>query len=73
MVLQQWSKCAEVIPVETNIVIWKPAAMGSAAMVEWLSERGVRCFPFGPEYVRFVFHRDITEQHMLRLFDIVKD
>ena len=71
--LQQWSKCAEVIPVETNIVIWKPVAMGSAAMVEWLNERGVRCFPFGPEYIRFVFHRDISEHHMQQLFQIVKD
>jgi threonine aldolase len=71
--LQQWSKCAEVIPVETNIVIWKPAAMGSAAMVEWLNERGVRCFPFGPEYIRFVFHRDILEDQMQQLFQIVKD
>jgi len=71
--LKAWKGCAEVIPVETNIVIWKPAAMGSAEMVELMSQRGVRCFPFGPDYVRFVFHRDITESMMELLFEALKD
>ncbi len=50
------------MPVETNILIWKPKGGVAAPVVEILKEKGIPCFPFGVEWIRFVFHRDISEE-----------
>ncbi|MFM7618958.1 MAG: threonine aldolase family protein [Bacteroidota bacterium] len=56
-------KLAQVtMPAETNILIWKPKGGESSPVVELLKANGILCFPFGNEWIRFVFHRDITNE-----------
>jgi threonine aldolase len=59
--------CAEIMPVETNIVIWRPTSNSSAEMIEKLSPLGIKCFPFGPNWIRFVFHRDVSAEQVQEL------
>lgn len=52
----------EVLPVETNIVIFGTAGEQQAKRYsDRLNAAGIRCMPFGPDHVRFVLHRDIDE------------
>lgn len=52
-----WVK--QVLPVETNIVIFE--VEDSAAVAAKLAAQGVRCQPFSPTLVRLVTHLDITD------------
>lgn len=50
----------EVVPPETNIVLFRPRTPGTAAQVAAsLAERGVRCGDMGADLVRFVLHLDV--------------
>ena len=66
-VLSAMPYCAEIMPVETNIVIWRPTSNSSAEMIEKLTPLGIKCFPFGPQWIRFVFHRNVTPQQVEEL------
>lgn len=57
-----------VYPTSTNIVIFQTKKEnGASEMVEWLKDRGVLCFPFGPNKVRLVFHLDIDDGKIYQL------
>jgi len=60
--LKQCSWVKEVLPVETNIVIFEVA--NSALTAEKLTAVGIRCSPFSPTLVRMVTHLDITDEMM---------
>ncbi|MGH2768466.1 MAG: threonine aldolase family protein, partial [Actinomycetota bacterium] len=49
--------------VETNIVMVRTAPLGFSAdeLVEEMARRGVRFFPFGPDLVRLVTHRCVSD------------
>lgn len=49
----------EVEAVETNIVIFRPLAIGAAPLVSRLKERGVLASAIGPQAVRVVTHLDV--------------
>jgi len=66
-VLSSVAYCAEIMPVETNIVIWKPKSNSSAEMIEKLTPLGIKCFPFGPHWIRFVFHRNVSAEQVQKL------
>jgi threonine aldolase len=68
-VLSSVSYCAEIMPVETNIVIWRPTSNSSAEMIEKLNAVGIKCFPFGPVWLRFVFHRNVTSDQVQGLIE----
>ena len=52
-----------VLPVETNIVIFKlNDKYTDTAFVEALAKQGIRAAAFGPQMIRFVTHLDITEE-----------
>lgn len=51
-----------VMPVETNIVIFKLDDRHDAEhLVEKLSDHGIKCSTFGKQMIRFVTHLDISE------------
>ena len=59
-------------PVMTNIVIFKLAGEQSAdVFVEKLKEKGILSTAFGPQEVRFVLHRDISEKDFEEVVDKV--
>ena len=52
-------------PVHTNIVIFKLMGNSNAQdFIGVLEEKGITAAPFGPSEVRFVFHRDLTDENM---------
>jgi threonine aldolase len=56
---------AEVLPVETNIVIIRlKEGITEAGYVAGLAGLGIRAIPFGPQLVRFVTHLDLTDDDM---------
>lgn len=70
--LEQCSWVSEVMPVDTNIVIFStPVAGGAATIVEALNKAGVLCFAFGKEKVRFVTHLDFTEDDLQQTLNIL--
>ena len=61
-----------VYPTATNIVIAQThAADGASALVEEFKNKGILCFPFGPDKIRFVFHLDIGETQMNHLKNVL--
>lgn len=60
-----------VLPVETNIVIFRVKDHVNAdELVFKLKEKGILCFTMGKQQIRFVLHLDITEgmvQHTIEL------
>ncbi|SFF95570.1 threonine aldolase family protein [Pontibacter chinhatensis] len=70
-VLLQSSYVESVMPVETNIVIFKlNERMQDAAFVQALAKQNILASSFGPQMIRFVTHLDITEemhQHLLQV------
>jgi len=60
--LQKMSYVSEVLPVETNIVIFKlDPAMSTERFLGHLNERGVKALSLGPRMIRIVFHLDVSD------------
>lgn len=62
-VLSNINWCKHVMPVETNIIIWQ-LQEGKKAIdaVSILKEKGILCFPFGDDKIRFVTHLNYSEE-----------
>jgi len=55
----------EVLPVETNILIFKVNALiGEKKILNLLESKGIKAVAFGKNYIRMVTHLDIDEQKM---------
>lgn len=66
-------KIESVLPVETNIVIFTlREGITPAQFTDLLKEKGILCFAFGKQQIRFVTHLNITAQMTERLCDIIK-
>jgi threonine aldolase len=64
---------SSIFPTCTNIVIAETKEKdGALEMVEWLKERGILCFPFGPNKVRLVFHLGIENEKMIQLKHVLQ-
>lgn len=61
----------EVIPVETNILIFR-ITMNENDFLARLREKGILASAFGPRTIRFVTHLDFTEEMMNQTMDILK-
>ena len=62
-----------VLPVETNIVIFKlNDKYNDAAFVEALANNGIRAAAFGPQMIRFVTHLDITDEMQAHALEVLK-
>jgi threonine aldolase len=64
---------AEVLPVETNIVIFTlTEAMGIEAFLQQLQHQRVRASSMGPRTVRFVFHLDVSDAQLDELLGALR-
>lgn len=62
-ILAQQPEVAEVLPVDTNIVIIRLVdGITNTDYVAKLNEQGIRAVTFGPQLVRFVTHLDLTDE-----------
>ncbi|RFP63454.1 aminotransferase class I/II-fold pyridoxal phosphate-dependent enzyme [Hymenobacter lapidiphilus] len=58
----------EVLPVETNLVIFRLAdTMPAGQFLAHLEQRGIRASSFGPQLIRFVTHLDIDDAMVARI------
>jgi threonine aldolase len=72
--LQEVSYVAEVMPVETNIVIFKIAAGFTAAdVVSNLKDSGILCGTTGPDTIRFVTHLNINADMIAYTIQTIKE
>lgn len=64
----------EVMPVETNIIIFKPdpSWMSVPQLVDQLGIEGIKVSPFGKDYIRIVTHLDISEEMVAKSLEVVK-
>ena len=66
-VLKEATYVKELMPIDTNIVIFTVAdGISTQAMLSKLEEHGVLALPFGPNEIRMITHLDFTEE-MLRM------
>lgn len=71
--IQKRSEVKNVLPVETNIVIFyiDPSWGNSARWVELAAKNGLLCSPFGDDAVRMVTHLDFTEGNLQNFSEII--
>jgi threonine aldolase len=73
-ILQQLSFVKEVIPVETNIVVFKlQDDVNLPDFIQNLKKENILAMPFGPQMVRMVMHLDITDDMVEILFRQLKN
>jgi threonine aldolase len=71
--LLQTDYVESVLPVETNIVIFKlNDKYTDAAFIEALTQEGIRASSFGPQMIRFVTHLDVTEEMLQNTLRVLK-
>jgi threonine aldolase len=64
---------AEVMPVTTNIVIVKlKNDLKASIKVAELDSLGIKCAPFGPQYIRFVTHLNFDDEALSNFIKIIK-
>ena len=65
---------AEILPVETNILIFKTKAdFPAAQLIEKWNNKGINCLAFGPSAIRLVFHLGVSRADTDRLCSIVEN
>ncbi|MGB3850743.1 MAG: GntG family PLP-dependent aldolase [Tunicatimonas sp.] len=62
----------EVLPVETNIVIFTLREQSPAQWVETLKQRGVLAIPFGKQQVRMVTHLGVTDKEIDQVIEVMR-
>ncbi|MBO0359651.1 aminotransferase class I/II-fold pyridoxal phosphate-dependent enzyme [Hymenobacter sp. BT186] len=68
--LAQQSYVAEVLPVETNLVIFRlKPEMPAEKFLAQLEEQGIKASSFGPQMIRFVTHLDVDDEMITRIED----
>lgn len=72
--LQSLAGMLEVLPVSTNIIVFRPdpSWMDAQTLIQKLLEREVKISNFGGGYVRIVTHLDITDEMVAYLMDVFK-
>lgn len=67
-IIEQRPEVAEILPIDTNIVIFRlQANLLAVDYVDQLASKGIRAVPFGKHLVRFVTHLDLTDDHVKEL------
>lgn len=62
-----------VLPVETNIVIFRLGkGVNSERLLAHLSEREIKALSYGKQLIRFVFHLDVSESGFERLLEAMR-
>ena len=71
--LRQLQFVADVLPVETNIVIFRlDDSVTAPSFLEHLARRGIRAGTMGHQLVRFVFHLDVSDGQVGELIEAVQ-
>ena len=71
--LKQHQLVKEVLPVETNIVIFELVdKISETEFISKLKEQGILCASPGKQRVRFVTHLDFTDEMLARSLEILK-
>jgi threonine aldolase len=70
--LSKSSIALDVMPVETNIVIFGVEASTSSKVVERLAQESLIAVPFGPDHVRFVTHLDFSDHQLQESCKIIE-
>ncbi|RXK58033.1 aminotransferase class I/II-fold pyridoxal phosphate-dependent enzyme [Lacibacter luteus] len=66
-------KVETVLPVETNIVIFKiKDDVNPEQLVLQLKEKGILCFTMGKQQIRFVLHLDVSEAMVQRTVELLQ-
>ncbi|QHL86187.1 aminotransferase class I/II-fold pyridoxal phosphate-dependent enzyme [Nibribacter ruber] len=61
---------AEVVPVETNIIIFRlEDHVNTEQYLNYLKDKSILASSFGPQMIRLVTHLDLTEEMMLHLLE----
>ena len=61
------------MPVTTNIVIIKlKNDIKASTKVAELDSLGIKCAPFGPQYIRFVTHLNFDDEALSKFIKIIK-
>lgn len=64
---------ADILPVETNIIIFEVKGSYTAAQfVEYMKQQHILMFTISPTRVRMVLHLDITEQMVQQTIDVIQ-
>jgi threonine aldolase len=72
--LMETGYVAEIMPVETNIVIFKIAPEYTAAAVQQsFRDKGILCGTTGPHTIRFVTHLNISADGIAQAIQIIKE
>ncbi|MBO9593636.1 MAG: aminotransferase class I/II-fold pyridoxal phosphate-dependent enzyme [Niabella sp.] len=70
--LQDCRFVENILPVETNIIIFETKGVTAADLVARFGVNGIRCNAVAPDRVRFVLHLDITETMVQQLIDKIR-
>ncbi len=72
-VLEGLDYVEEVMPCETNILIFKlNAKYTNQSFLDKLAEKDIHAFGFGPQLIRFVTHYDFTHEHLEQTIQALK-
>jgi threonine aldolase len=70
--LKQKSFIGNILPVETNILIFEVLApYTSKSLAEKLGNMGIRCIAISPTQIRFVTHLDISPQQVQKIIETI--
>lgn len=73
-VLIKQSYVESVLPVDTNIVIFKLTEnLHAEAVLQKFNEKGLLAIPLGPREIRFVTHLDFIDKHLNEAVQIIKN
>ena len=72
--LNSHSHMTEVLPVDTNIVIFRPDPSWKAVpqVLDAFEQKGVKGLAFGPDHIRFITHLDVTEEMANYTVDLIE-
>lgn len=72
-VLEGLDYVEEVLPCETNILIFKITdKYTNKSFLQKLEENGILAFGFGPQLIRFVTHYDFTDDDLTKTIEVLK-
>lgn len=73
MVLKECSYVEEIMPVETNIVVFKIVNQKPIKeFIQYLSDNNIKALQFGLQTLRFVTHLDFTDEMLSQLSIVLK-
>lgn len=70
-VLDEHPDVTEVLPTETNIVLFRPTNLGEARWLKYLEENGILAAQMG-SFIRFVTHLDVKKHQIDKVIEVLQ-